>query len=98
MRVRWLLGALGWALVGCGSDAAKSAPSASAWSSSAASSVAAARSAEPLPADHRATFAIRRMADDFPVVSRALKNLPVGGAFFDEDVPLGARRMEVPWT
>ena len=36
------------------------------------------------------------MADDAPVVSRSLKNLPVGGAFFDEPVPLGAQRMEVP--
>lgn len=52
--------------------------------------------ASAMPRATRATFAIRRMADDYPVVSRALQNLPRGGSLLDEAAPAGLHRMEVP--
>lgn len=81
-------------LVGCGSEGAKPSPSASA--APATTSAPVATSAAPAPSERRAAFAVRRMADEFPIVSRALMNLPVGGSFFDEPVSLGTRRTEVP--
>lgn len=85
------------ASLGCGSNGASTTGSASAAASGSTAPLAASSApAVTPPRTERATFAIRRMADDYPVVSRALQNLPVGGSLFDEGAPVGLRRMEVP--
>lgn len=82
--------------LGCGSEGAKPSPSGSGPSSSAPMPSASLAPSGSTPSERRAAFAVRRMADEFPFVSRALLNLPVGGSFFDEPVALGTRRTEIP--